>query len=156
MRATATTPKVVAVSIFRGFREFVMRGNVVDLAVGVVIGAAFTSVVNQFGDSFLTPLIKLVSGGNALSGTWQVGDVPFDWAAFVNAVIGFLIAAVTVYFLVVLPMNKLRERVARGRSPEPTAPSDEVRLLTEIRDALTGAPASVPGAPGSADSPGRG
>lgn len=114
-----------------------MRGNVVDLAVGVVIGAAFTGLVNQFGESFLTPMIKLISGGGTLSGQLRVRGVVFDWAAFINAVIAFLISAVTIYFLVVLPMNKLRERVARGRSPEPTAPSDEVRLLTEIRDALS-------------------
>jgi large conductance mechanosensitive channel len=122
--------------MLKGFREFIMRGNVVDLAVGIVIGAAFTGLVTQFTKSFLEPLIKLLSGGKQLSGQFKVSDVVFDWAAFVNAVITFLIVAAALYFLVVLPMNKIAERRARGEEPEPKAPSEEVRLLTEIRDAL--------------------
>src|SRR5689334_4508156 len=113
-----------------------MRGNVVDLAVGVVIGAAFNGLVTGFTKSFLEPLIRVFSGGKPLSGTWTVADQQFDWAAFVNAVISFLITAAVLYFLVVLPLNKLAERRARGHEPPPKAPSEEVRLLTEIRDAL--------------------
>jgi large conductance mechanosensitive channel len=123
--------------IVRGFRNFVMRGNVVDLAVGVVIGAAFNSLIQQFSASFLEPLIKLISGGHEVSGTWKIMDVVFDWSKFLNAVIAFLLTAVALYFLVVLPVNKLHERVARGEEPEPEAPSQEVQLLTQIRDALT-------------------
>jgi large conductance mechanosensitive channel len=122
--------------MLKGFRDFIARGNVIDLAVAVVIGAAFTNVVNAFGSSFLEPLIKVISGGHTLSGSFKVGGVRFDWSAFINALIAFLIAALTVYFLVVLPMNRLAERRKRGEEPEPEAPSDEVRLLTEIRDAL--------------------
>jgi large conductance mechanosensitive channel len=124
--------------MLKGFKDFVMRGNVVDLAVGIVIGAAFTAVVAQFTKSFLEPLIKLVGGGvGAAAGGWEVREgVVFTYAAFINAIITFLLTAATVYFLVVLPMNRLAERRKRGEEPEQEAPSDEVRLLTEIRDAL--------------------
>ncbi|MFK3981652.1 large conductance mechanosensitive channel protein MscL [Micromonospora sp. NPDC050397] len=124
--------------MLKGFKDFIMRGNVVDLAVGVVIGAAFTGLVTQFTASFLKPLISLLGGDtSAFAGTWRpVGDVVFDWAAFVNAVITFLMTAAVLYFLVVLPLNKLAERRRRGEEPPPAAPSEEVKLLTEIRDAL--------------------
>ena len=122
--------------MLKGFKDFITRGNVVDLAVGIGSGAAFTGLVTQFTKSFLEPLIKVISGGRELSGTFKVRDVVFDWAAFLNAVITFLITAAALYFLVVLPMNKLAERRARGEEPEPKAPAEDVRLLTEIRDAL--------------------
>lgn len=124
-------------SVLRGFREFVMRGNVVDLAVGIVIGAAFTGLVNQLTGSFLEPLIRLVGGGGRFGGQWRVNGQVFDWGALINAAVTFLLTAAVLYFVVVIPMNKLRERMARGEVPEPTAPTEEVRLLTEIRDALT-------------------
>lgn len=122
--------------MFKGFRDFLVRGNVVDLAVGFVMGVAFTAVVTQFTASFLDPLIRVISGGGDLTaGTFQVRGVEFDWAAFVNVVIAFLLTALTLYFLVVLPMNKLAKR--RKQEPAaPAKPSEEVRLLTEIRDAL--------------------
>jgi large conductance mechanosensitive channel len=123
-------------AMLKGFRDFIMRGNVVELAVAVVIGASFTNVVTAFSSSFLEPLIKAITGGRELAGSFKVNGVEFQWSAFVNAVIAFLLAAATVYFLIILPMNKLAERRKRGEAPEPEAPSDEVRLLTEIRDAL--------------------
>lgn len=127
------------VHMLKGFKDFVMRGNVVDLAVGIVIGAAFTGLITQFTKSFLEPPIKLIGGGEGLAaGAWEVREgVVFDYSAFINAVITFLLTAAVLYFLVVLPMNKLAERRRRGQEPEPAAPSEEVRLLTEIRDALT-------------------
>ena len=125
--------------MIRGFKDFIMRGNVVDLAVGIVIGAAFTALVGQFTKSFLEPLIRLISGGSGVSaGAPEINGIPFDWAAFVNAFITFLITAAALYFLVVFPMNKLAERRRRGEEPPPKAPSEEVKLLTEIRDALIG------------------
>jgi large conductance mechanosensitive channel len=123
--------------VLKGFRDFISRGNVIELAVAVVIGAAFTGVVTAFTEGFLQPLISL-SGGigvNDASGV-HIGDQVLNWPRFVNAVIGFILTAATVYFLVVLPMNKLAERRKRGLEPEPAAPSDEIRLLTEIRDLL--------------------
>lgn len=122
--------------MLKGFQEFVVRGNVVDLAVGFVMGAAFTAVVTQLRLSFLDPLIRLIFGGQAAAGTWTVRGVVFDWAAFVNAVITFLLTAAALYFLVVLPMNRLAQRRKRGEEPPPPAPSEGVRLLTEIRDSL--------------------
>lgn len=124
--------------MLKGFRDFIMRGNVVDLAVGIVIGAAFSTLVAQFVKSFIEPLIKLVSGGKTISGTINLGtDVKMDWGGFVSAVIAFLITAAAIYFVVVLPINKLNELRRRGQVPEPETVSDEVQLLTEIRDALT-------------------
>ncbi|GAA0942515.1 large conductance mechanosensitive channel protein MscL [Virgisporangium aurantiacum] len=122
--------------MLKGFKDFISRGNVVELAVGVVIGAAFNGLVTAFTKSFLEPLIKLISGGKELSGTFKVREVIFDWAGFLNAVITFALTAAALYFLIVLPMNKLAERRARGEEPEPEAPAEDVRLLTEIRDVL--------------------
>jgi len=123
--------------MLKGFRDFIMRGNVVDLAVGIVIGAAFTAVVTAFTGAFLKPLIQLIGGNtSAGAGAWHVGKVPFDYSSFLNAVITFLLTAAVLYFLVVFPLNKLAERRARGEEPPPSAPSEEIKLLTEIRDAL--------------------
>ncbi len=127
--------------MIKGFKDFITRGNVVDLAVGVVIGAAFTALVSTFTESFLKPLIQLIGGGTGVSaGAWEIKDgVVIDWAAFINAVITFLITAAVLYFLVVFPMNKLAERRKRGEEPPSDTPSEEVLLLTEIRDALVAA-----------------
>jgi large conductance mechanosensitive channel len=123
--------------MLKGFKDFIMRGNVVDLAVGIVIGAAFTAVVTAFTNAFLKPLIQLLGGGTGASaGTWDVNGVKFDYASFINALITFLLTAAVLYFLVVFPLNKLAERRKRGEEPPPEAPSEEVKLLTEIRDAL--------------------
>ncbi|MEU4559137.1 large conductance mechanosensitive channel protein MscL [Actinoplanes sp. NPDC023936] len=123
--------------MFQGFKDFIMRGNVVDLAVGVVIGAAFTTVVSSFTNAFLKPLIQLMGGGKGLTaGTFEINKVPFDYASFINALITFLLTAAVLYFLVVFPLNRLAERRRRGEEPPPKAPSEEVKLLTEIRDAL--------------------
>ena len=122
--------------MIKGFREFILRGNVVDMAVGIVIGAAFGSLVTSFVNSFIAPLVKLATGGHEASGTWRVGEARFTWGAFVNAVITFLLTAAAVYFCVVIPLNKLNERRRRGQEPAPDELSDEVRLLSEIRDSL--------------------
>lgn len=117
--------------VFKGFREFIARGNVVDLAVGIVIGAAFGAVVTQFVKSFLEPLIKVITGGDT-GGTFTVNGVEFDYGAFLGAVIAFILTALAVYYLVVVPMNAWNRR--RGiLADEETA---EVKLLTEIRDRL--------------------
>ena len=132
--------------MLKGFKDFIMRGNVVDLAVGVVIGAAFTGLVTAFTNAFLKPLIQLVSGGRGVqAGAFRVRGIAFDWATFINACITFLLTAAAVYFLVVVPLNKLAERRARGEEPPPAAPSEEIKLLSEIRDALVSGRA-MPGA----------
>jgi len=138
--------------MLRGFKDFIMRGNVVDLAVGIVIGAAFTGLVTTFTDAFLHPLINRLGGGGTIAGKINLGGgQALDWGAFITAIINFLIVAATLYFLVVMPMNKLAERRRRGEEPPPAAPSEEVKLLTEIRDALVrGAPGDVPVYPSDA------
>jgi large conductance mechanosensitive channel len=122
-------------AVLRGFKDFVLRGNVVDLAVAVVIGTAFTAVVTSFKDSFLTPLIAVFGGGGQLGGVWTIADQKFRWGAFLSAVISFLITAAVVYFLIVLPAHRLFQRLARGEEPPPVGPS-EIELLVEIRDLL--------------------
>ena len=118
-----------------GFKKFLLRGNVVDLAVAVVIGTAFTAVVTQFGESFLTPLIALASGGGRFGGVFVVNGEPFTYGAFLSQVVSFLITAAVVYFVVVLPVRRLLERQAEA--PAPAGPT-ELELLTEIRDLLRG------------------
>jgi large conductance mechanosensitive channel len=124
--------------MLKGFKDFIMRGNVVDLAVGIVIGAAFTTVVSAFTNGFIKPLIQLLGGGTGTAaGAWEPRKgVIFDYASFINSIITFLITAAVLYFLVVFPLNKLAERRKRGEEPPPESPSEEVQLLTEIRDAL--------------------
>jgi large conductance mechanosensitive channel len=131
-----------SIDMLKGFRDFIMRGNVVDLAVGIVVGAAFTGLVTSLTDDFVKPLINVFGGGTKASGTWHVGKQVFDWSDFVNSVINFLIVAGVLYFLVVMPLNKLAERRNRNRQPTPEQVSQEVAVLLEIRDALlAGAPA---------------
>jgi large conductance mechanosensitive channel len=126
--------------VLKGFKDFVLRGNVIDLAVAVIIGTAFGLLVSQFGKSFLEPLIKLASGGGITGGALKVetgdGPVYFNWGAFLNAGITFLITATTLYFGVVAPMNALAKRRKQGEEPEPQRPAEDILLLQQIRDAL--------------------
>ena len=96
-----------------GFFKFVVRGNVIGLAVGVVIGAAFTAMVTTFTSAFLTPLIGWVthSSGDYSKQTFALGKTTFPYGQFLNAMIAFLLTAATLYFLVVLPVNKLTEQL---------------------------------------------
>ena len=105
----------------RDFKAFLMRGNVVDLAIAVVIGAAFGAVVTALVSDLLTPLIAAISGSadfSALSLT--VNGSTFKYGHFVNAVISFFVVAAAVFFLVVLPLNKL---IARSRKEAPADPT---------------------------------
>ena len=144
--------------MIKGFKDFLLRGNIVDLAVAVVIGAAFTAVVSQFTASFLEPLIALVGGGGLEGGTFTINDQVFDWAAFVNAVITFVLTAAVVYFVVVTPMKRLMERRAAGEEAGPVAPT-QVELLVEIRDLLRAqagqGPGHDPSGPGTTVLPGQ-
>ncbi len=144
--------------MIKGFKDFLLRGNVVDLAVAVVIGAAFTALVAQFTASFLQPLIALVGGGGLDGGTFTIDDQEFDWAAFINAVITFVLTAAVVYFVVVIPMKKLMERRAAGQEAGPVAPT-QVELLVEIRDLLRSqqgqGPGHDPSGPGTTALPGQ-
>jgi large conductance mechanosensitive channel len=124
-----------------GFRDFILRGNIVDLAIGVVIGVAFNGLVEKFTGDFIKPLINLAGGGNTLSGSFRIHHQTFLWADFVNAVINFLLIAAVLYFAVVVPMNKLNDLRRRGKptGETPAPPTDEAVLLAEIRDLLAAA-----------------
>ena len=126
--------------MIQGFKNFIMRGNVVDLAVAVVIGAAFTGVVTSFTNNIINPLIAAFGGSNVNGlGFRLVGSNPktlIDIGAVLTALVNFLIIGATVYFVVVVPMSRLQDRMARDADAETPAPSDEAKLLTEIRDLL--------------------
>ena len=123
----------------KGFKEFILRGNVVDLAIAVVVGTAFVAVVNAFVRDILTPLIAAIAGKpNFATLTFTIHHSTFHYGDLVNYLITFLSVAAVLYFIVVLPLNKWNERRARGQIPEEELPppSDDVVLLTEIRDLL--------------------
>ncbi len=140
--------------MIKGFKDFLLRGNIVDLAVAVVLGVAFTDLVKSFTTSFMDPIIKALLGGGVTGGKVEIseGDVPgpednqfLDFGGFFNAMLTFVVTAAVVYFIFVLPMKRLTERVHRGEEPAPTVIPEDVRLLTEIRDLLSqGAPGPGP------------
>jgi large conductance mechanosensitive channel len=104
-----------------GFKKFILRGNVVDLAVGVVVGAAFNSVISSLVKNFFTPLIAVITGNHNFSSLYfSINGQKIQYGDFINALISFLIIAIVVYFFVVLPMNKLQELSRRGKSLDPT------------------------------------
>jgi large conductance mechanosensitive channel len=122
-------------NVLTGFKDFLLRGNVVELAVAVVIGAAFTAVVSSFTTSFLQPLIGLVGGGGVTGGSTFVNGQEFAWGAFINQLITFVLTAAVIYFVVVLPLKAIAERRRRGEEAGPAAPT-QLELLAEIRDLL--------------------
>lgn len=122
--------------MIKGFKDFLLRGNIVDLAVAVVIGTAFTALVAAFTKSFIDPLLGLVGGGGPDGMTVIVDSQRFTFGAFITACITFVITAAVVYFIVVVPMKAINERLARGKEPEPEGVSEDIQLLREIRDSL--------------------
>ena len=107
--------------MLKGFKQFILRGNVVDLAVGVVIGAAFNSVVSELVKDLFTPLIAaLVKTPNFANLSFTVRGSQFMYGNFVNALISFLIVAIVVYFFVVAPLNALTVRMRREPPADPT------------------------------------
>ncbi|TXK19401.1 large conductance mechanosensitive channel protein MscL [Homoserinibacter sp. GY 40078] len=128
----------------KGFRDFILRGNVIDLAVAVVIGAAFTAIVNSIVTSVINPAISALFQADSLNEALPVsipttsgGESTMYFGAVIGAAINFLIVAAVVYFVLVLPVNKLRERQAaqKGIAAEEAGPT-ETQLLAEIRDLL--------------------
>jgi large conductance mechanosensitive channel len=114
--------------VLAGFKKFILQGSVVDLAVGVVIGAAFNALVSAFTASFIKPLIAVITGGGVNGGTFTISDQVFDYGAFINAIITFVLTAAAIYFVVVVPMNALRERRNRGQEGE-VEPSNEEKMV---------------------------
>jgi large conductance mechanosensitive channel len=144
--------------MIKGFKDFLLRGNVVDLAVAVVIGTAFTALVAAFTTSFLEPLIGLIGGGGENGGELVVNGQRFTWGAFINAVITFVLTAAVVYFVVVLPMKAIMERRKRSEEAGPAEPT-QVDVLLEIRDLLRAQqgmrPGHDPSGAGTTTLPGR-
>ena len=119
------------------FKKFLLRGNVVDLAVAVVIGAAFTAIVAAFSTGIITPLIGMVFSTDLSEMTFDINGSTFRYGIVLDAVIRFVATAAVVFFFVVKPLQVINERRQRGETTEDTpAPSDEAVLLTEIRDLL--------------------
>jgi large conductance mechanosensitive channel len=135
--------------MLKGFRDFILRGNVLDLAVGVIIGAAFGAVVASLAEDVLTPLIGAIFGQPDFSeltlGPIRVGNL-------LNALITFLITAFALYFFVVTPVNAALTRIKKDEPAPEVVQTDETKLLIEIRDLIkAGAPltSGVPRQPGS-------
>lgn len=130
--------------MINGFKSFILRGNVVDLAVAVVIGAAFTAVVNALVEGLLNPLVALIVGNTDLTRvlTWSMGpnDTVFSIGLILDALLKFLLVALAIYLFIIIPMNKLAARRKEGEEPEPEAPAEDVLLLQEIRDLLAARP----------------
>lgn len=127
--------------MLKGFKEFILRGNVIDLAVAVVIGTAFTSIVMAIVNGIFTPLIGALFKANTLNGALKVpiGSSDLLFGSVLSAVIQFLLISVVVYFVFVFPLNHLKERVAKKRSKgvvDEGTPTTELDLLIEIRDLL--------------------
>ncbi len=119
-------------NMFKEFKEFISRGNVMDLAVGVIVGAAFTSIVNSLVDNIINPLIGIFVGKIDLSNlVLKVGDANFKYGKFLNSIINFLIISFIV-FLIVKGMNKLLGKKEEKKAPVP----DSTTYLKEIRDLL--------------------
>jgi large conductance mechanosensitive channel len=128
--------------MLKGFKEFVMRGNVVDLAVAVVIGVAFGAVVTALVKDLITPIVAAIVGKPDFSNlTFTINKSKFFYGDFINAALQFILTAAAIYFFVVLPIKKLTELQARRRAAGETEEaanisSDEAILLREIRDLL--------------------
>ena len=123
--------------MLKEFRDFVLRGNVVDLAVAVIIGAAFGAVVAALVADIFTPLIAAIGGQPDFSRlSFTINGSVFRYGHLLNTVISFLVIAAVVFFLVVKPVSALLERRRAGLEPEPEAVAEDVVLLGEIRDLL--------------------
>lgn len=124
-------------SFFQEFKAFAMKGNVIDLAVAVVIGAAFNKIVSSLVDNIITPVIGLIMGGIDFTGLLiEVGENQITYGMFIQAIIDFLIVALVI-FVVIKAINKFERKEAEKPEAEKVVePSEEVKLLREIRDSL--------------------
>jgi large conductance mechanosensitive channel len=120
------------------FKKFLFRGNVIDLAVAVIIGAAFTAIISAVVEGLITPLVGMIFSKDFSAMTFEINDSVFRYGTVINAVIYFISVAAVVFFVIVKPMQALMARRATGEEPaeDTPAPSDEALLLTEIRDLL--------------------
>jgi len=122
-------------SFVEEFKAFAMKGNVIDLAVAVVIGAAFGKIVSSLVDNIITPIIGLIMGGVNFSGlAYTVGDAELTYGVFIQSILDFAIVALVI-FMVIKGINKLK-KPEEPVEEKPAEPSEEVKLLREIRDGL--------------------
>ena len=125
--------------MLKGFKDFILRGNVVDLAVAVVIGAAFTAIVTAFTGSIIQPLLNAITPADVPAlGIQLQADKPstlINFSEIIAAAINFVLVAAIVYLVFVLPIQTIKKRRERGEEPGPAEPTD-VELLAEIRDLL--------------------
>ncbi len=118
--------------MFKEFKDFITRGNVVDMAVGVIIGGAFTAIVTSLNNNLINPLIGIFIGKLDLSSlTFKVGDATFKYGAFINSLINFVIVAFVVFLLI-----KLINKLTKNKQDSSAGPDQQVVLLSEIRDLL--------------------
>jgi large conductance mechanosensitive channel len=123
--------------MIKGFKDFLLRGNVVDLAVAVVIGIAFGAVVAAFAHDFIGGIIGVIGGSPNFDGAGiEANGSKVIIGSTITALINFVIVAGAVYFLVVVPINRLKEQRKSGEEPEVAAPNEDILLLQEIRDLL--------------------
>ena len=132
------------VKFVQEFKEFISRGNVVDMAVGIIIGTAFTAIVNSLVQDLIMPLIGLLMGGVSFSelkvvftpATAETAEAALYYGAFIQKIVDFLIIALVVFIMVKLINALRRKKVEEPKEEEPAAPPEDVLLLTEIRDLL--------------------
>ena len=127
--------------MFKEFKEFILRGNVVELAVAVVIATAFADVVDAMV-KLLTNLVAIPGNTEFEKLKFEIGGGTFEYGLLLDAIVNFLVIAAVIFFLIVRPLNKLAERRRAGAEPEPVARSEDVLLLEEIRDLLRAQQAS--------------
>jgi large conductance mechanosensitive channel len=119
--------------MLKGFKQFVFRGNVLDLAVAVIVGGAFGAVVTALGKDLITPLIAALFGKPDFSAIrFTINQSTFLIGDFINAVVAFLLIAASVYFLVVAPVNKITERLSRGQAPPDPTKKSCPECLSEV------------------------
>lgn len=125
--------------MLKGFKDFISRGNVIDLAIAFVIGLAFTKIVSAVVDGIVTPLIAAIFGKPDLTAvaSFTINNAHFSFGLVLDAVFNFLTVAAAIYFLIIVPLNALAAREKRGEAAidEPAGPT-EIALLMEIRDSL--------------------
>jgi large conductance mechanosensitive channel len=123
--------------LLKEFREFILRGNAIDLAVAVVLGAAFGAVVNSLVQNLLTPIVAMIFGEPNFNGmAFTINGAQFGYGAFITDVITFLTVGAAIFFFVVKPVNVLMARRRAGEEPPPEAVPEDIVLLSEIRDLL--------------------
>ena len=124
--------------MIKEFKEFISKGNVMDMAVGIIIGGAFTAIVTALVDSILMPIIGAITGGMSVEDmSWTVGNASIGYGAFIQAIIDFLLVALVLFFII-KALNKAKDAVSKEEEAptEPEAVPEDIALLTEIRDLL--------------------